>query len=463
MGLPMKSLLPRDPTGELLQILDRLDSGPRPRSAESVWVSRDGKRALLVARTAAAGSDIDGQERVIADIRQAFESALHEIHAASAMHLEMSGPGVFSVASRATIKHEAVRLSILSTAIILVLLLAVYRSATALLLGLLPVVTGAVAGVTAVALGFGVVHGITLGFGITLIGESVDYSIYLFIQSHEGAATANAGPSRWVREYWPTVRLGTLTSVFGFASLLPSAFPGLAQLGLYSVTGLIAAALVTRFVLPSLLPRHFRIRDVASIGRIFAHGLRRLAALRMLLAVVPILAIIVLYAHRDTLWNRDLSALSPVSSGALRLDAQLRADLGAPDVNDLVVVSGPDLQSALRAAEAVGVALERLIDAKVIASFETPVRLLPSHCYAAREARGLATGDRICASDCIRLSQDCRCASSVSSPLCGMSKRRGLALCSLARTSLAPRLRLRSMRYWFPLKNAGMYCSPYMV
>ena len=43
-------------------------------------------------------------------------SALHEIHAASAMHLEMSGPGVFSVASRATIKHEAVRLSILSTA-----------------------------------------------------------------------------------------------------------------------------------------------------------------------------------------------------------------------------------------------------------------------------------------------------------------------------------------------------------
>jgi len=33
-----------------------------------------------------------------------------------------------------------------------------------------------------VALGFGVIHGVTLGFGVTLIGESVDYSIYLLIQ-----------------------------------------------------------------------------------------------------------------------------------------------------------------------------------------------------------------------------------------------------------------------------------------
>jgi predicted exporter len=48
-------------------------------------------------------------------------------------------------------------------------------------------------GVAAVALGFGAVHGITLGFGITLIGESVDYSIYFFVSSCSrrlGAASA---------------------------------------------------------------------------------------------------------------------------------------------------------------------------------------------------------------------------------------------------------------------------------
>ena len=73
------------------------------------------------------------------------------------------------------------------------MLLAVYRSLPALLLGLLPVATGALVGVAAVALGFGAVHGITLGFGITLIGESVDYSIYFFIQSRRGLRRRAAG------------------------------------------------------------------------------------------------------------------------------------------------------------------------------------------------------------------------------------------------------------------------------
>ena len=62
------------------------------------------------------------------------------------------------------------------------------------------------------------------------------------------------------------MRLGMLTSVCGFASLLPSGFPGLAQLGVYSISGLIAAAAVTRFVLPELLPRRFAIRDLAPLG-----------------------------------------------------------------------------------------------------------------------------------------------------------------------------------------------------
>ena len=115
------------------------------------------------------------------------------------------------------------------------LLLLVYRSFTALALGLLPVLSGALAGVAAVSLGFGSVHGITIGFGTTLIGEAVDYSIYYFVQSRASAD----GDRSWLQAFWPTIRLGVLTSVCGFAALLFSGFPGLAQLGLYSIAGLV--------------------------------------------------------------------------------------------------------------------------------------------------------------------------------------------------------------------------------
>jgi predicted exporter len=374
-GVLFKSLLPRDPTGELLNILDQLTRSGGPESRDGVWVSADGTRALAVAQTAANGSDSDAQSRAIDAIRAAFAAA------AGKSQLHLSGPGVFAVEARAKIEKAAVRLSIISSILVVALLLAVYRSLPALGLGLLPVASGALIGVAAVALGFGVVHGITLGFGITLIGESVDYSIYFFIQSRQ--ASANVAAPTWRQLWWPTIRLGMLTSVCGFASLLPSGFPGLKQLGLYSISGLIAAAMVTRFVLPALLPSGFAIHDVSRFGAGVARLLlrcQRIGRGPLLLSggALAILALAVLYLHRTTLWNRELSALSPISIEEQNYDAKLRADLGAADVRDLVVVSGPDAESVLRSAERAAQTLRTLVEDKVIGGYESPGNYLPS-------------------------------------------------------------------------------------
>jgi predicted exporter len=374
-GVLFKSLLPRDPTGELLNILDQLTRSGGPESRDGVWVSADGTRALAVAQTAANGSDSDAQSRAIDAIRAAFAAA------AGKSQLHLSGPGVFAVEARAKIEKAAVRLSIISSILVVALLLAVYRSLPALGLGLLPVASGALIGVAAVALGFGVVHGITLGFGITLIGESVDYSIYFFIQSRQ--ASANVAAPTWRQLWWPTIRLGMLTSVCGFASLLPSGFPGLKQLGLYSISGLIAAAMVTRYVLPALLPSGFAIHDVSGFGAGVARLLLRCqrigrGPLMLSGGALAILALAVLYLHRTTLWNRELSALSPISIEEQNYDAKLRADLGAADVRDLVVVSGPDAESVLRSAERAAQTLRTLVEDKVIGGYESPGNYLPS-------------------------------------------------------------------------------------
>jgi len=370
-GLLVKSLLPRDPTGEMVQLLDQLGSGTRPQMVDRAWASRDGARALMLMQTRASGSDTDAQQRAMAAIRQAFDTAPG---ATSAAKLVMTGPGVFSVTSRDTIKSQVTRLSILSLALIAALLLLVYRSFAALTLGFVPVISGVLAGVAAVSLGFGAVHGITLGFGTALIGEAVDYSVYLFVQSERGVADQQD----WAKRFWPTIRLGVLTSVFGFASLLLSGFPGLAQLGLYAIAGLIAAAAVTRFVLPHLLPGNFRIHDVSAIGRVLAGLVRRAAALRWAAALLLLAACAVLVQHRASLWNDQISSLSPVSQADLALDASLRADMGAPDVRYLVVVSGASRESVLQSAEQVSTVLQTQVDQGELAGFESPSRYLPS-------------------------------------------------------------------------------------
>lgn len=378
-GLVLKQLLPRDPTGETLELVEQLQRGHQPASADGVWASQDGQRTLLLAYTRAKGSDMDGQAAAIARLEAAFAQARTAAGApAAAVRLLLSGPGVFALHARETIRSEVTRLSLVSTALIASLLLAIYRSVPALLLGLIPVATGALAAIAVVGLGFGMVHGITLGFGITLIGEAVDYAIYLFVQGREPAQR---------QAFWPTIRLGVLTSMCGFAALLPSGFPGLAQLGLFSITGILVAALVTRFLLPQMLPPRFAIRDVAPLGRRLQRVVGACAGRPWLVVLLAVAAAAVLFAHRGQLWNHQLGALSPVSQADQALDARLRGDLGAPDVGVLVVVQGSDADAALAAAEAAAPTLRELLTQGIIAGFESPANYVPSRAtQAARQA-----------------------------------------------------------------------------
>ena len=376
-GLLVKSLLPLDPTGEMVQLLEQMNSGSQPKMIDGAWASKDGSRALMLVQTRASGSDTDAQQQAMSAIQQAFDSGAPSA-APSAAKLLMTGPGVFSVTSRNTIQSQITRLSLIGIALIATLLLLVYRSLTALTLSFLPVISGVLAGIAAVSLGFGSVHGITLGFGTALIGEAVDYSIYLFVQSEQDQ-------QHWIKRFWPTIRLGVLTSIFGFASLLLSGFPGLAQLGLYSIAGLVTAALVTRFVLPHLLPANFRIHDMSHIGQLLFRLVQHAAKLRWIAALLLLAACVILTFHRNNLWNDKISSLSPVSQADVALDAALRADMGAPDVRYIVVVSGESQESVLQSAEQVSRILQTQVDQGALAGFESPSRYLPS--LAAQHAR----------------------------------------------------------------------------
>lgn len=384
-GLLFKSLLPHDATGEMLQLLEQMNSGNRPQLVDGAWASRDGKTALLLIQTRALGSDTDAQKLAMQAIQTAFDS--ETTHTASKPKLYMTGPGVFSVVSRDTIKAQVRLIFIVSTVLIAILLLAVYRSLSALLLGFLPVATGILAGITAVSLGFGVVHGITLGFGTALIGEAVDYSIYLFMQSDRAANPAENEQHRkiWVARVWPTVRLGVLTSVFGFASLLLSGFPGLAQLGLYSIAGLIAAAAMTRYVLPHLLPANFQIRDTTSAGLTLSRYAQLAPRLRWPAIVLLVASCAVVYQHHHHLWNAELSALSPVSAADQALDTRLRAGMGAPDVRYVIVVSGTSQEAVLIDSEKVSASLQPLVEKGVLTAFDSASHYLPSQ--ASQRAR----------------------------------------------------------------------------
>ena len=373
MGALVKATLPNDPTGEMLGLIQQLQDEAHPLTQDGVWFSGDGKRALLLVQTQAPGFDADAQQHDLALINGALQAAKAETPNAGTVRLLATGPGVFSVNTRDTVKADASRLSIFATLAVAGLLLLIYRSPAVLGLALLPVATGAIAGIAAVSLGFGSVHGITLGFGVTLIGEAVDYAIYLFTQTAPGSP-----PEATLPRIWPTLRLGVLTSVCGFSAMLFSSFRGLAQLGLFSIVGLIVAVGVTRWVLPALMRRDFATHRSTRFGPAILRAASRAKALRVPLLAVTAIAAIFLVVRHDSLWDDELSSLSPVSQADQALDRALRGDLGAPDVRYMAVVSAPDEQQALAASEQLGAELQGLVGTGVLAGFDAASRYLPS-------------------------------------------------------------------------------------
>lgn len=379
-GLLLKPFLTRDPTGELFELLTGLNAGAQPAARAGVWSSHDGERAMLLLQTAALGSDTDGQAAAIALIQREFAAAAGERQLTD-LHLQLSGPGLFAVKSRATIEHEVTRLSLISAAAIIVVLFFVYRSLRLMALGLLPVVSGALAGIVAVSLAYGTVFGITVGFGSALIGEAVDYAIYYFVQS------GRLGLADWRQRFWPTIRLGVLTSTCGFGALLFSGFPGLAQLGLYSLSGIAVAALVTRYVLPALAGDSIALPPPGRLAQALHAASGRLGGLRRPVLLLALVAAGYLAVDHDRLWHPNLSALSTVSAADAELDGQLRADLGAPDARYMVVIAAADRDAALAAAERAGRQLDGLVEAGRIGGYDSPARFLPSAAtQAARRA-----------------------------------------------------------------------------
>jgi predicted exporter len=365
---PFKPLLPRDPTGEYQKLIAQWLPQARPAMTQGVWSTEDGNRMLLLAETHAGSMDLNRQQQAVESIRSSFQ-ALNE---SDTLRLIITGPGVFGVQSRELIQSESQWLSLLSSAAIMALLLATYRSWRYLILVAIPLSSALLSGVVITALLFGEVHGLTLAFGITLLGVTIDYPIHLFSHLRPGEA-----PTLAMGRIWKTLRLGVITTCIGYLTLVSTEFSGLRQLGVFTITGLLAAALTSRLVLPSLMRQPERQRQARLLDSLLELRLRgRLA--QSTLAVLALLSLLPLWIDSSSVWQDDMATLTPLPRQAIDLDREIRGQLKAPETNQLIFLYADELESTLQAGERLQAVLQKLVAQGALSGFQSAVRHLPS-------------------------------------------------------------------------------------
>jgi len=178
---------------------------------------------------------------------------------------------------------------------VVLLVLFVFRSALPLAASVLSVGSGIIAGLAATLAVFGEVHLLTLVFGGSLIGISVDYLFHYFCERTrpDKNVTAEAALSH----VFPGITLGLVTTLIGFAGLWLAPFPGLRQMALFSSAGLAASYLTVSLLFPLIAHRANPMASapLAAASWLLAHwqAVPRLVAVILfaVLAVVSVLGI----------------------------------------------------------------------------------------------------------------------------------------------------------------------------
>jgi len=375
-----------DPTGAFLTIARDWIGTSKVRSVGGVWFAPERDRALILARTRAGGLDIAGQEAADAAMREAFAKARQ-----GDARLVAAGPAIFALQAADRMRADVHMLSLASAALVGCLILWRFRSPWVLGVIAIPVVLGVTAGALVVQLAFGFVHAVTIGFGMTMLGITVDYPVLLVGHRKHGEA---APATLW--RIGQAFSLAVITAALGLTGMLFSGFPGLSQLGCFAIVGILVAAAVTRWLLPRLIVAA-DLAPVASGDPAQLLRIERLRAWRVWCVGACAMAGVGLLAMGGLRLESNLTALSPVPEAAFALDVELRGELGAPDAVSIALVQGDDAETVLAKEEALLPVLDRLAADKVFGGVEIAARYLPSIATQRDRRASLPTPDELTA------------------------------------------------------------------
>ncbi|WP_207459183.1 hypothetical protein [Azospirillum sp. SYSU D00513] len=345
-----------------------LDEGMLTAVEEGVtWI-------LVTGTLAGAPFALDVQERFVG----AFDASVERLRAAQPdLRVKRLGAVFFAEAGSRTAIQEASTLATLSTLGAMGLILLVFRRATPLLHSLLALGVGLLVGFSGSLALFGELHVAALLFGSSLIGVAVDYSLHYSATMFDRSP---ATPAERLAHVFPSILLGLLTSLIGYAMLAVAPFPGLRQIAVFSILGLSAAFLTVVLWLPRLdraKPlRHGAtlLRTAAGLWGFWSDARRRPLHILLAVAAVTVLAMGAMRFRADD----DVRRMQALNPALVAEQAAIQSMIGATTAPQFLLIEGADDEAALRRGEAVAPLLARLKREGVLSGYQMPAAFVPS-------------------------------------------------------------------------------------
>jgi len=261
--------------------------------------------------------------------------------------LQVSGLSVFAAHGAADARLEISTFGTVSLVGVLILLISTFASLRPLLGTVTCIAVGILSAFVITHWLFGEIHLLTLVFGASLIGISVDYALHYLC---DGFSSPVWTPGQGLRSVVPGISLAMATSVLAFLSFTLTPFPGLQQMAVFSATGLVSAWLTVLMLLPSIgwRPRADTARRALKIAAFWSNQWPLLNRPGRYL-VGAVLLLVIAWGLWQLQPNDNVQVLQSAPQTLLESDVRARARAPFPRASQFYLVDAASTVEMLQA------------------------------------------------------------------------------------------------------------------
>jgi len=356
------------------------DTRARPRDGQLALSDGGLEWVVLLEETTGAAFSMSGDQPVSLALDKGRAAAIAAVPGAKVL---AGGVPLFAEHAAARAKLEVNTIGWGSVAGVLVLVFLAFRSLWPRLLMAVSLLVGVAAALSVTSWVFGHVHVLTTVFGASLVGCAEDYGLYYFA-SRQGAP--GVPPLKLMSTLLPGLALALLTSVLGYVALGLPPFPGLRQMALFSVVGILGAFMTTVVWFPwidrgAVRATRFSTWIVDGYARWPRFGATRRT---WIVHAVVLVACAIGVAHLKV--DDDLRQLQGSPRALIDAQREIGRLLGLAAPSQFFVVRGSDADDVLRREEALKSRLDVRVAAGELAGYRALSDWVPSRARQAADA-----------------------------------------------------------------------------
>jgi predicted exporter len=362
----------------------RLQETPvRPRDGR-LFVAEGLRQYVVLPMTVRAPAfSIAAQRTLMPFIERARQAAFR---AAPGAEVAMAGIFLHAAAATAQANWEVSTIGCGSIAGILLLMWLTLHSFKSIALILLSVAIGYLGAFSLCWLLFERIHLLTLVFGASLIGVAQDYGLYFLCNRFAEDGTVDSW--RLLRRLLPALSFTLITTLIGYFALALTPFPGLRQMAVFSVGGLIFAWLTVIFWFPVLARSgtltHFAFGEHYA-ARLWRWVRPRFAHRRFLLLML--FSVLALFGLSRLTVQDDIRLLQNSPKNLLDEQVKVGRLLNAPSPAQFYLIRGKTAEEVLEREEALKRRLDPLVAKGLMRGYQAFSEWVPSYRIQSRRRK----------------------------------------------------------------------------